>query len=451
MAEDFQWVNLTCQVECFPLCNIEWLFNQQKISGGDLYVAVKQPALDDTDLFKDYEVMTSSADESEYTAESDGVMVAEEELITDEHVEPFLLYAEEVAPDRDNLQFGSLRSTLAIQLGNISQEILDAFQRSNFTCLSEDNEIGPAVEAVSMLTIYHMPLEVSLSTEEERLVVAEEDTMDPLGCSAEAVPVPQIVWKKDGDEISEGEELSFDKPASREMSGEYSCEAKNQLGSIQKSVFIDVQYAPECMVTMTDGGEEGSARLKCSAIGNPEDFMFFWYLGNTTLDGQLDDGASYISVNGEVNDTMLSEYSCMVNNTLGESLPCYINAQGSMLSVEPTSLLIIIILVVVAIALLLAILLYIKCCRKKPAKGENGEGVTKNGTHPKSDNSFYDNLPFHGLKNPPKQVLTAPDDGMVYADVDAQDTFNYGPLAYKTASLQRAKQKKLQEADESKV
>ena len=32
--------------------------------GGDLYVAVKQPALDDTDLFKDYEVMTSSADES---------------------------------------------------------------------------------------------------------------------------------------------------------------------------------------------------------------------------------------------------------------------------------------------------------------------------------------------------------------------------------------------------
>ena len=40
----------------------------------------------------------------EYTAESDGVMVAEEELITDEHVEPFLLYAEEVAPDRDNLQ-----------------------------------------------------------------------------------------------------------------------------------------------------------------------------------------------------------------------------------------------------------------------------------------------------------------------------------------------------------
>ena len=51
-------------------------------------------------------------------------------------------------------QFGSLRSTLAIQLGNISQEILDAFQRSNFTCLSEDNEIGPAVEAVSMLTIY---------------------------------------------------------------------------------------------------------------------------------------------------------------------------------------------------------------------------------------------------------------------------------------------------------
>jgi len=34
----------------------------------------------------------------------------------------------------------------------------------------------------------------------------------------------------------------------------------------------------------------------------------------------------------------------------------------------------------------------------------------------------------------------------VYADVDAQETYSYGPLAYKSASLQRANKKKLEES-----
>jgi hypothetical protein len=34
------------------------------------------------------------------------------------------------------------------------------------------------------------------------------------------------------------------------------------------------------------------------------------------------------------------------------------------------------------------------------------------------------------------------DEGLLYADVDASETYSYGPLSYKTTSLQRAKKKK---------
>ena len=39
--------------------------------------------------------------------------------------------------------------------------------------------------------------------------------------------------------------------------------------------------------------------------------------------------------------------------------------------------------------------------------GENGEAKTpKTDDQPHSDKSFYENLPFHGLKQPPKEVIS---------------------------------------------
>ena len=40
------------------------------------------------------------------------------------------------------------------------------------------------------------------------------------------------------------------------------------------------------------------------------------------------------------------------------------------------------------------------------------------------------------------KVLNTMDEGLIYADVDASETYSYGPLSYKTTSLQRAKKKK---------
>jgi len=110
-------------------------------------------------------------------------------------------------------------------------------------------------------------------------------------------------------------------------------------------------------------------------------------------------------------------------------------------------------------AVILVILLAAWClsCRNKgkgspdAVGGEGGKGKGQVDDQPHPDSNFYDNLPFQGLKNPPKKVLNSVDDDMVYADVDAQETYSYGPLNYKSASLQKLNQKKKQEAANNKI
>jgi len=85
-----------------------------------------------------------------------------------------------------------------------------------------------------------------------------------------------------------------------------------------------------------------------------------------------------------------------------------------------------------------------------PAAGKGkGKGAGKdvengNGNHqPSADKSFYENLPFHGLKSPPKQVLNPKsDDHLDYADADYKDLYAEGPVGYKAASKQAAREGK---------
>jgi len=79
-------------------------------------------------------------------------------------------------------------------------------------------------------------------------------------------------------------------------------------------------------------------------------------------------------------------------------------------------------------------------------KSSAGKDLEKgNGNHPPSaDKSFYENLPFHGLKSPPKQVLNPKlDDHLDYADADYKDLYAEGPVGYKAASKQAKEGKRL--------
>jgi len=348
-----------------------------------------------------------------------------------------------------------------------------------------DAEGVEEISSTSMLVIQHMPMEIELAPPrgvdlyDDALTVAEGDTIEPLTCAALAVPQAEVVWLKDGETVSGDASLRFSEPIQRSDGGEYTCRATNQHGTAQQAVLLNVQHAPQqavllnvqhapqCSVSFEE--QEELLELKCEAVGYPQDFVFWWRHNSQSFEGQMIDGFSLLSLKKEsvnnsqsfegqmidgfsllslkkesVNVSVLNEYVCMVNNTMGQSEPCSLPSHG--LLVDNPLLLFAVVGGAVLALLLLLFLAWCLCCRDNAGDpAEKGKSLSPS-KQPHSDNAFYDNLPFHGLKQPPKQILNSADDNLVYADVDAQETYSYGPLAYKSASLQRANKKKLEES-----
>jgi len=490
MEEDFQWVNLTCQVECSPPCSIQWFRNMERVqAGGESYKTLEK-AEDDTSLFRDYEVMISTAvDPEEEDAESELELTVGEQMI-DELGEAgedifFLVFSEEQPMLPELNQFESILSTLAIQLGNRTMHLVNTFQHSNFTCMArqrddpnlitaevetveseaadpvydtdevvDDNlveaedDVEVEISSTTMLIIQHMPMDIQIvppsevALEDGEVVLVEGETAPPFTCSASAVPEALVVWMKDDNEVSADAMLKLSEPIHRSDGGEYTCQASNQHGVTTQTVNVQVQFLPECSVSYEETDE--LYELKCAAEGHPQDFVFWWRHESKSFEGQMENGFSMLSLNKQnVNASALSEYVCMVNNTVGMSEACRLPGIG-ILAENPLLLFLIVGGAVVGLLLLVLLLWYV-CCREN--SGEPKQKGKSDSKEPHPDNAFYDNLPFHGLKNPPKQILNAVDDNMVYADVDAQETYSYGPLQYKSASLQRAKKKKLEESN----
>merc|ERR1712037_935134 len=107
-------------------------------------------------------------------------------------------------------------------------------------------------------------------------------------------------------------------------------------------------------------------------------------------------------------------------------------------------ILIVVLFVIVIFALVLACYFF----QRKHAGHQQGEAEKR----PKAENkgrsedpsdSPYENLPFQGLKNPPKKVLNpVNDDFLEYADADHAALYAEGPIGYKAASMQRAMAKR---------
>jgi len=403
MEEDYQWVNLTCQAECSPPCSIQWLRGINIIEGGESYKTLMK-AEEDTSLFSDYEVMISTAvDPDETTEDEDKLeLLVSEEMISqrgEEGEEVFFSVFSEVQPiDPQSNQFESVMSTLAIQLGNRTAQLINSFQHANFTCVArqrqqlpdraavrlaeteavlEDEPVGYAAEAAdaegveeisstSMLVIQHMPMEIELAPPpgvdlyDDALTVAEGDTIEPLTCAALAVPQAEVVWLKDGETVSGDASLRFSEPIQRSDGGEYTCQATNQHGTAQQAVLLNVQHAPQCSVSFEE--QEELLELKCEAVGYPQDFVFWWRHNSQSFEGQMIDGFSLLSLKKEsVNVSVLNEYVCMVNNTMGQSEPCSLPSHG--LLVDNPLLLFAVVGGAVLALLLLLFLAWCLCCR----------------------------------------------------------------------------------------
>jgi len=442
--------SLSCHVECSPLCVIEWLV--------------------DGDLVED-----ETASEDEEGGSGD-------ELLS---IGGYAVQMEEMEEDEENNQFSSVVSTISWkQLLHIDGNItfacrvqgydMDAVDvessglEDGFIVDIEELDSFDPIIAFTTVMIEYAPESPMITSEMDcsasnklgcEVLELEEGTEGAaLDCSSSALPAADITWLKGGQEVANGGQFVFPDPLHRDSAGDYTCRASNVHGTVETTMTFSVVYSPSC--TVTHSVEGADLLLKCTADANPEAELS-WSLRDTPLEGKAGDGrenqqTSILRL--EISDNSTGLYYCHASNSLGES-SCKLELTESMLTAGLSEFelrIIIIVCIVVGVLLIIVFLCYL-CHRRNnkgnkagPAAGKGKSSAGKdlekgNGNHqPSADKSFYENLPFHGLKSPPKQVLNPKsDDHLDYADADYKDLYAEGPVGYKAASKQAKEGKRL--------
>jgi len=346
--------SLTCQLECSPLCGLEWLVDGQLVG----------------------------EEEEKYTVEEE--IVEEEEEIN---------------------QFTGVKSALTWhQLERTDDEI-------SITCRSTpgptekgvEEEEYAAVESSTIVRVEYAPLAVEFS--EELVELEEGSEVGTLECSSDARPAASIVWTKAGEEIATGTELTFPGSISRDQAGVYKCQAENIHGKAESELTVDVLFRPSCFVSQELQGEE--MILKCSAVANPEDTVFYWSKDDVTFSGQGEGLESNVRL--RLTNETTGTYYCHVNNTVGEDT-CHLEITEMMMTAGISTMdLYIILIVVLFVIVIFALVLACYFFQRKHAGHQQGEAEKR----PKAENKGrsedpsdlpYENLPFRGLRDPPKKV-----------------------------------------------
>merc|ERR1719187_170267 len=174
-----QETRLSCQLECSPLCGLEWLMDGQNVHN------------------------------------KEGKFKVEEEIIEE---------------DKEQNLFSGVKSTLSwTQLEKTLEEI-------SVTCRATPRGEEPDIEYISTESSSNLRIEyppVSIELNKELVEIEEGGEVESFECSSEARPPASIVWTKDGKEIAEGNQLSLLGPVSREQAGVYKCQARNVHGEAE--------------------------------------------------------------------------------------------------------------------------------------------------------------------------------------------------------------------------
>merc|ERR1712192_259771 len=275
---------------------------------------------------------------------------------------------------------------------------------------------------------------------EELLEIEEGSEVGTLECSSDAQPAASLIWTKEGEKIAAGTELTFSGPISREQAGVYKCQAENVHGRAEAELNIDVLFRPSCSVYQELHGEE--IILTCTAVANPEDTVFYWSKDDVTFSGQGEGMERRVRLH--LTNETTGTYYCHVNNTAGEDT-CHLEITEMMMTagLSTMDLYIILIVVLVVIAIFVLVLacyvFHRKHAGRQQGEAERGPKAENIGRSENPSDLPFENLPFHGLKNPPKKVLNpVNDDYLEYADADYAALYAEGPIGYKAASMQRA-------------
>ncbi|XP_037293639.1 hemicentin-1 isoform X3 [Manduca sexta] len=366
-----QNISLSCTVECAPLCSVQWLKNGQVIPANDTRYYVHE-----------------------------------------RHIEP----------QGNRNDFEATESTLHWNMSAWPGGVLDrAADTASYTCRSSRNLAGPPVNSTTQFAVEYEPENITVTP--KVVSVVENEIPARVVCSAKGFPKPSYSWRRvsasksrakaGGGVLSASSALHLP-AAARALAGLYACEAYNRHGAVNTTVLLDVMYAPECGIKQTE--IDGHQVLVCSAHANPAEVSFTWKLKNDndslTDESIWQSGAqSFLRLSAAVDAHRT--YLCFANNSVGVSRACERDVVGTKVWWRDPQKLILLgcaALAVLLVAVVLCIII-ICICRRMRAKSKcpptNGIDNAANGALGVDGPGLYENLPFHGLQQPPNKPVQA--------------------------------------------
>uniref|UniRef100_A0A8C0VAP8 Neural cell adhesion molecule 2 n=1 Tax=Cyanistes caeruleus TaxID=156563 RepID=A0A8C0VAP8_CYACU len=184
-------------------------------------------------------------------------------------------------------------------------------------------------------------------------------------CEAEGEPVPEITWKRaiDGMTFSEGHKSPDGrievkgqhgksslhiKDVKLSDSGRYDCEAASRIGGHQKSMYLDIEFAPTFVSnqTMYYSWEGNPINISCEVLANPSASVQ-WKRGklvlpvkNTTHLKTYSTGRKLILEIAPTSDSDFGRYNCTATNRIGTRHQEYTLGQAAMVflsNLEPNT------------------------------------------------------------------------------------------------------------------
>ncbi|XP_044143507.1 neural cell adhesion molecule 2 isoform X2 [Bufo gargarizans] len=208
----------------------------------------------------------------------------------------------------------------------------------SYTCRAT-NKAG-FTEKQSFLQVFVQPHIIQLQNE-----TTVENGHVTMTCEAEGEPIPEITWKRasDGKTFTYGDRSPDDRIESighhgksslriRNVmlsdAGRYDCEAASRIGGHQKSMYLNVEYAPKFISNQTIyySWENNPINISCDVISNPPSSIF-WSKEKILLPARnitniktYRDGKKILLEITPISDNDFGRYNCTAINSIGSRI-----------------------------------------------------------------------------------------------------------------------------------
>ncbi|TRY92788.1 hypothetical protein DNTS_024859 [Danionella cerebrum] len=209
------------------------------------------------------------------------------------------------------------------------------------------NKAG-SIESQLFLKVFVQPQITQLKN-----VTAVEGNAAMISCSAEGEPLPEVSWRRvsDGHIFSDGQKSPDGRVEVRGRHGKsmltisgvrlsdrgrFDCEALSRIGGHQKSMFLDIEYAPkfESNQSIFYSWEGNAVNISCEVKSNPTASILWRRERFTIANGgagniriHSTEGRSLLEVT-PVSDRDFGRYNCTARNNIGARYQEFILAQA---------------------------------------------------------------------------------------------------------------------------